>query len=356
MTACLLVGPLARHEDRDVDLVDEGDRGERIGHLGDVVVVRADLAHQVSGLGVERLVGRAGRVAVLNLLPGVGLPAIRTGRLGLVLALLGPVDGEPGVEDAAGIERRLRLVDHRERRDRGEVRRLGLRGEQLADAAVGDAHHPHLAVGDPRLMRHRLHDVVAVEVLQRLEEVERPARAARAAHVDVDDGEPHQVGERGDAAHRPVGLGVAVARVLDQGRGLHAGCDQRRELAGQLGRKVEALGVRDVRRRMDRVRQLGAVAGGHVAVAVRRDRLVVDVGRGRGGLLRQDRQRSGRLAGRVEPHPIAISRRDLAEQDPAEVVGGPGLDHLIGGVEQRGRAAGGQAGCVDLLDAAVRIE
>jgi len=45
---------------------------------------------------------------------------------------------------------------------------------------------------------------------------------------------------------------------------------------------VDALGVRHVRRRMHRVRQLGAVAGGHVAVAAGGDRLVVDVGARRG--------------------------------------------------------------------------
>ena len=53
---------------------------------------------------------------------------------------------------------------------------------------------------------------------------------------------------------RPVRLRVAVAGVLDQGRGRHA-------VAGRVGRKVDAPDVRHVGRRMDRVGKLGAVAG-----------------------------------------------------------------------------------------------
>ena len=110
------------------------------------------------------------------------------------------------LSDAARIERRLHLVDHGEGRDRGQARRASLAGEELADAAVGDAHHPDLVVGDPRLPGDRLDDVVAVEVLQRLEEVERAARAARAAHVDVDDRESHDVGEGAIPLCGPSGL------------------------------------------------------------------------------------------------------------------------------------------------------
>ena len=72
-------------------------------------------------------------------------------------------------------------------------------------------------IGDPRLPRDGLDHVVAVEVLERLEEVIRAARATCAAHIDVDDREPHQVGERRDPALGRVRVGVPVARVLDQG-------------------------------------------------------------------------------------------------------------------------------------------
>ena len=208
VAAGLLVRPLAGHERRDVELVDEGGRRERVGDLRDVVVVVADLRLQVRLLGMEGLVRLADLIVVVDdPVLGVGLAAEvvrvrgrvrirRRHRLRLVLPLIGPGDGEAGVELAAGVEGRLRLVDHRERRERGQVRGLGLAGEELADAAVGDAEHPDLAVRDPGLVRHRLDHVVAVEALGRLEEVEGAAGAAGAAHVDVDDGEAHQVGER----------------------------------------------------------------------------------------------------------------------------------------------------------------
>ena len=134
-------------------------------------------------------------------------------------ALLGPGDGEACVELATGIQRRLRLVDRRERGDRGQVGRIGLCGEQLADRPVGDAHHPHLVVQHPRLVRDGLDHVVAVEILQGLEIVVRAARAAGAAHVHVDHREAHQVRERRDPALRAAGIGVAIARVLDQASG-----------------------------------------------------------------------------------------------------------------------------------------
>ena len=218
MTARLLVRELAGHVHRHLDLLDERDRRERVGHRGLVVVVGPDLGQQVRRLAVEDLVGLAGLVALLDPLVGPALPAVGRRRLGVVDPLLGPVHGESRVEDAARIEGRLGGVEHRERRDRGQARRIRLRGEELADPAVGDAHHPHLVVQDPRLARDRLDHVVAVEALQRLEEVEGAARAAGAAHVHVDDREAHQVGEDRDPALRPGRIGVAVAGVLDQGR------------------------------------------------------------------------------------------------------------------------------------------
>ena len=90
---------------------------------------------------------------------------------------------------------------------------------------------PDLVVEHPRLVGDRLDHVIAVEVLQRFEEVEGAARAAGPAHVHVDHGEAHQVGEHGDAVFRAGRVRVAVARVFDQrrvrrrvARRRHAGC------------------------------------------------------------------------------------------------------------------------------------
>src|SRR5207253_940962 len=129
----------------------------------------------------HRLVRLAELISLLDALVGPGLPAVGRGGLRVVDSLLGPGDGEARVEDAAGIERRLRLVDDREWRDRSQARRIGLCREELADPAVRDPHHPDLVVQDPGLLGYRMDDVVAVEALKGLEEVERAARAAGAA-------------------------------------------------------------------------------------------------------------------------------------------------------------------------------
>ena len=218
VAAGLLVGPLAGEEDRHVDLVDEGDRRERVGDLRAVVAVALDLAEQVDSLGVQVLVGGADRVAVLDPLIGPGLAAGRRGGQRVVDAVLGPGEGEAGVEDAARVERRLGVVDHRERGDRGEAGRPGGADEELADPAVGDARHRHLVVEDPGLAGDRLDRVVAVEALERLEVVEGAARAAGAAHVDVDDGEAELLNQRLNRALAAVRVGIAVAGVLEQGR------------------------------------------------------------------------------------------------------------------------------------------
>ena len=206
---------------------------------------------------MQILVGRAGRVAFLDLFVGPVLAAGRAGRLGVELAVFGPRHGETGVEDATGVERRRRCVDHRQRRDRREVRRPKLSGEELADAAVGDAEHSDFVVEHPRLAGDRLDHVVRVEILQRFEIVERAARTAGPAHVHVDDRETHLVGHRGDSAFRAGGIRVAVSRVFDQ----------RRSRAFVLRRREG--------RRMDVDRQLGAVARRQVGVAAARDRLFV---------------------------------------------------------------------------------
>ena len=76
VTAGLLVRPLAGHEHRHVDLVDEGDRRQRVGDGGYVVIVGADLGQQVRRLAVEDLIGPAGLVPLLDPLVGPALPAV----------------------------------------------------------------------------------------------------------------------------------------------------------------------------------------------------------------------------------------------------------------------------------------
>jgi len=136
------------------------------------VRVRCDLGAQVGRLAVECLVGRAGRIAVLDALVGPGLTGLWPSRLGIVLASLCPPGGEASIEDATRIQRRCRRVDRGEWRDRLEVRGVELGCEELADGAVGDPDHPDLVPEHPRLMGDGLDHVVAVEVLQRFEVVE----------------------------------------------------------------------------------------------------------------------------------------------------------------------------------------
>jgi hypothetical protein len=119
-----------------------------------------DLGDQVGVLQAQQLVGLAHRSSPASAARGSTLAV----RLGLVDALLGPVDGEAGVEDAAGIQRAaVAVVEHRQRGDAVEAR--GLRGsdEQLADARVADADHADLVVQHPRLRGDGLDHVVAVE-------------------------------------------------------------------------------------------------------------------------------------------------------------------------------------------------
>ena len=106
---------------------------QRIGDRGHVVRVGADLGDQVRRLAVQDLVGLAGLIPVLDPLQRPRLAAGLRCRHGVVGALLAPAEREPGVEDAAGVQRRGGVVDHRQRRDRGQVRRVGGGHEQLAD-------------------------------------------------------------------------------------------------------------------------------------------------------------------------------------------------------------------------------
>ena len=131
VAAGLLVLPVAGEVHGHVDLVDEVLGREREADRVGPVVLGLDLLEDVGRLAVQRLVREAGLVARLD---AIGRPRLATAgrRLGVVLAILGPRDREAGVEHAARIERAPdRVVDHRQRRDRREVRRAELRHEQL---------------------------------------------------------------------------------------------------------------------------------------------------------------------------------------------------------------------------------
>ncbi len=198
---------------------------------------------------MEVLVGRAGLIAFFDPRVRPCLPVAGAGRFGVLLALFGPRHREAGVEDAAGVERRRRRIDHRQRRDRLEVGRAQLRREQLADRAVGDAEHAHLVAEHPRLVGDRLDHVVAVEVLHVFEEVVGAARAAGSAHVHVDHREAHQVGEHRDAVFRAGRVRIPVARVLDQrrirrrvARRRHARLRERRESGSSTAHRAHPPG------------------------------------------------------------------------------------------------------------------
>ncbi len=333
--AGLFVLELTRQVHRHVDLVYEADRVERVGDGRVVVVVVVDLGDQVDGRGVEHLVGRAHGVAVLDPFVRPFLAGVGGGGFGVVDAALGPRQREAGVEDPAGVQGGGGGVDGRQRRDRGERRRVELRGEQLTDAAVGDAEHADLVVQHPRLSGDGFDHVVGVEVLEGLEVVERAARAAGAAHVDVDHGETHGVREHGEPALGAGRVGVAVAGVFDQGR-VGAGS------TGEGQAHVDG--------------ELGAVAGGEVLVAVGVDGLVVDGGVPGSGGVGVDGDR-GRAQATVEVFDdVAGAGVDVAEQRATEVVHVGGGHGVTVGVVQGEVVTGGQAGGVDLLDAAVRVD
>ena len=182
VAAGLLVLPRAGEEGGHVDLVDERVRRERVQGCRVVVPVQVDLADHARGLEPQRLVRRARRVALLDAALG---PVLTLGA-GVGLPFLCPLEREAVVEDPARVHHApVRVVDDRERGDRGEVRRFGRGDEQLGDARVRDADHPDLAERDPRLRGDGLDRVVAVERLERFEVLPRATRAARAAHVDA---------------------------------------------------------------------------------------------------------------------------------------------------------------------------
>ena len=308
VAAGLLVLPRPGEQHRHVDLVDEQRRRGGVVDGRVVELGRLGGAHQVGVLQSQILVGGAGGVAGLDLVDGPGLAAEGV----LLHPLAEPVDGEPGVEDAAGVEHgAVAVVDHRERGDRGEVRRPGLGDEQLADAGVADAGHADSVVLHPRLGGDRLDHVVAVVHLRLVEEGVGPAAASRAAHVDPDVGVAEGVDELREADRARVAR--AVARVLDQRRVRPVG-----RIAGQRHPR----------------RQRGAVAHGDVPeagldVLVVVERLLGHVGR------RHDRER-GR-------------RRGVARQRVRARRGPPGRAGCRAGRCRRGptrcrrRRAGGRA-------------
>ena len=86
-----------------------------------------DLGRDVGTLQPERLVALARRVAVGD--PLLRPPRRRRPRVGL--AVFAPPHREPVVQDPTGVQRLVGVVEHRERRDRGEVRRPRGRDEEL---------------------------------------------------------------------------------------------------------------------------------------------------------------------------------------------------------------------------------
>ena len=194
--------------------------------------------------------------------------------------------------------------------------RIELRGEHLADAAVGDTHHADPVAEHPWLVCDRLDHVVTVEVLQWLEEVVGAARAARPAHVHVDDSEAHQVREDGDAVDRPGWVRVPISRVLDQRR-------VRRKIVGSLRKRSAGRQAGLTRGTGWRVHVDGEprpVAGGEVGVAAVRDRLAVHARIPRRGGVVVHHERCGLVPGCVS-HDVARARRHIAEQQAAERVG-----------------------------------
>ena len=310
VAAGLLVLPGAGDEDGHLDPVDERDRRQRIAQGVGVVRVLVDLGDQVGVLQAQQLVVGAHLVAAVGANPR---PLLTVG-LAVVDSLLRPVDGEAGVEDAARVQRAAEaVVEHRERRDAVQARRLRGSDEQLADARVADAHHADLVVHHPRLGGDGFDDVVAVERLHGLEEPERAAAATGTAHVDAHVGEALGGVQRRQLC--AVGVAGLVAAVLDDG-GVGAGVSR----AGQ-----DDVGA-----------QRGAVAHGDVPeTACRQQRLVV-VQRLRGhvgwvGHL----ERVGALSAAL--HHV-LARSEVAEQQrPLRVDGARGDEVAGDGAHRQGR-------------------
>ena len=332
VAAGLLVLPGAGEEHRHVDVVDERRRRERVGRRAAAVGVGPDLAEHAGSLQPERLVGAARLVTGRDALARPPLAASRAGRgSGIGLAVLRPPEREAVVEDAPGIQRGVGVVEHRERRDRGQVRRARVRDEQLGDARERDAHHADGAVEDPRLRGDGLDHVVPVERLELLEVVVRAAGAAGAAEVHAHGGEAEQLRDPRRRLRR-VGVRRVVPGVLDH---------------GGVGPTTRGSGQRDVDR------QLGAVARGQVAVP--RAEVLARVERLRrrvGGA----RHRHRRRLGVPDADDVARARAHVAEEHAAGGVDRARRDlPAVGRPEHRGGAGRG-SGDRDLLDARLHRE
>ena len=122
--AGLLVLPRAGQEHRHLNLVHPVDR-RTVVHLRRRVVGQGSRrGDRVVGLQSQSLVGATDFVAVIDALPGPALAALRRGGR-VVLPVLQPTLRKAVVEDPAGKAGRLVDVgDHRQRRERGQVRRL----------------------------------------------------------------------------------------------------------------------------------------------------------------------------------------------------------------------------------------
>ena len=134
----LLVLERAHQEHRDLDVGGPHRRRALVEQRRDAGEARAHQRLELLGLGVQALVGEARGVAGRDLGGRPGLAAFGRG-LGVGDALGHPALGEPAVVDPAGVAGREEVVGGAERRDGGQVRRVGARHLELGDARVGDA-------------------------------------------------------------------------------------------------------------------------------------------------------------------------------------------------------------------------
>jgi len=327
VTAGLLVLELADEEDRDACAL-EPRSWRALAEDARIAERRALLqGERVLRLQTQQLVARAVLVAAAHQLARVGLAAVGCG-LGVALTLLHPALREPRVEDPARVAGAfVEVIGHRQRRDRGEVRRTGTGHEQLADARERDPDHADLAALDPRLGGHGLDRVVAVVGGGQIEEVEVAARAAGAAHLHADGGEAKERRDhRSDRRRRGRGERVVhPAGATGQRAGQRAEQVVRRchLVAGVLDHGREGtVGERLAGRETDGHRELDAVAHAHVVeTLVQADPPVEGRRRVVAGTQYAQRHRARRAPWSAN---YAIAPwREFAEDEAAEVVGPP---------------------------------
>src|SRR4051794_4242449 len=105
---------------------------------------------------------------------------------------------------------------------------------------------------------------------------------------------------------------------------------------------------------MDIDRELGSVAGPQVLIALRVDRLVVDLRARRCGALRNHRERTRSLPSGANP--ITGRRLHVAEQDAAQAVGALRDHGMTGSVEEGDALLRAEAGRVHLTNAPMGAE